>query len=109
MNTEKVKRHLQCCHSFPEAEMKVCQFSREGVQGGWSPAESRGRSGAGKGSPREPGILLSDGIHFPSRKVHLDVSVGGGGGLYLVPCCERDPGAQREGGWMRVGAQKEEI
>lgn len=27
---------------------------------------------------RETGILLSDAIHFPSHKVHLDVSVGGG-------------------------------
>lgn len=33
------------------------------------------------------------------------MSLFGGGGLYLVP----DPGAQRGGGWMRVGAPKEEI
>lgn len=33
---------------------------------------------------RETGILLSDAIHFPSHKVHLDVSVGGGVLLLLA-------------------------
>lgn len=31
------------------------------------------------GSPREPEILLSEGIHFPSHKVHLDVGRGEAG------------------------------
>lgn len=32
-----------------------------------------------KKEPPEPEILLSDGIHFPSHKVHLHVSAGGKG------------------------------
>lgn len=41
------------------------------------------RAGDVREQQKEPAgdeILLSDGIHFPSRKVHLDVSVGGVGG-----------------------------
>lgn len=88
--------------------MKVCQFSREGVQGGWIPAESRGRSGAGKGARGSRRYYYQ--TEFISRPTKFTwMSLWGGGGLYLVPCCERDPGAQQEGGWMRVGAPKEEI
>lgn len=59
--------------------VKEHESSREEVQDALDPCGEPGTVGRGKRSPREPGILLSDGIHFPSRKVHPGASVGGGG------------------------------
>lgn len=54
------------------------------------------------GRPWEPGILLSNGIHFPSHKVHLDVSVRGRGGGSLVV-----GGTQKHSGEV-AGKQREQ-
>lgn len=43
------------------------------------PVRSLRRAEDSREQKKEPVILLSDRIHFPSHKVHLDVSVGGRG------------------------------